>query len=562
MSAKRRRPSTTGDAGNSRAKRIKFTFDMDDIHLPGTNKNGTVLVTGAGDVGQLGLGPDILEKTRPFAVSLEFEIVDVCAGGMHTVCLTKDGKVITFGCNDEGALGRKTTDEDAEYSPGQVDLPERVKQITAGDSHTAALLESGRVFAWGNFRDSHGGMGLTPKGESERLPYELMESFSGGAPIIVKIASGADHIVMLSQHGIIYTCGCPEQGQLGRTTERSSSRNARSTYGTDQLGKFLTPAPITLKASLRLIFDDIWAGTYTTFIRASHSSSGTTLSSPEIYVFGLNNYHQIGLATPHPQFTPKRCDSLTAIKPEQIVSGQHHTIIRDRDGKVFALGRKEYGRLGLGEDCEDAMEPKQIDVAKSKVIWVSCGAATSFAVTEQGLLYGWGMGGGGQLGTGQEDDCFEPTLIVGKHIVGRKVFRVSGGGQHTVIIAAENTPPTDPVKLTASEMTETVKKTENIKETLEKKGKKQQTEKKVNGKAAKVKAARKSKDTKSKDIDETSANNLKKVTIEENSNNNKPNDVLDKISENSDLEDKDVDMKEKKDDDSKNEKIKEKVEPS
>lgn len=81
------------------------------------------------------------------------DIIDVCAGGMHTVCLTKEGKIITFGCNDEGALGRSTSErEDAEFEPDYVELPMKVKQISAGDSHTAALLEDGRVFAWGTFR--------------------------------------------------------------------------------------------------------------------------------------------------------------------------------------------------------------------------------------------------------------------------------------------------------------------------------------------------------------------------------------------------------------------------
>lgn len=52
-----------------------------------------------------------------------------------------------------------------------------------------------------------------------------------------------------------------------------------------------------------------------------------------------------------------------------------------------------------------------------------------------GALYGWGMGTVGQLGTGQEDDCFEPTLIQSKQLADRKVYRVSSGGQHTVILA-------------------------------------------------------------------------------------------------------------------------------
>lgn len=48
---------------------------------------------GSGDFGQLGLGPDITEKSRPAQVPFNYEIVDICAGGMHTVCLTKEGKV-------------------------------------------------------------------------------------------------------------------------------------------------------------------------------------------------------------------------------------------------------------------------------------------------------------------------------------------------------------------------------------------------------------------------------------------------------------------------------------
>lgn len=66
---------------------------LDCAKIPEITTEGVVLVTGAGDVGQLGLGPDVVEKTRPALVNLENEVVDVCAGGMHTVCLTKDGKV-------------------------------------------------------------------------------------------------------------------------------------------------------------------------------------------------------------------------------------------------------------------------------------------------------------------------------------------------------------------------------------------------------------------------------------------------------------------------------------
>jgi len=63
-------------------------------------------------------------------------------------------KVYTFGCNDEGALGRKVDDEDECMTPGKVDLPEKVLSVSAGDSHTAALAKDGHVFIWGTFRVS------------------------------------------------------------------------------------------------------------------------------------------------------------------------------------------------------------------------------------------------------------------------------------------------------------------------------------------------------------------------------------------------------------------------
>jgi regulator of chromosome condensation len=93
-----------------------------------------------------------LEKTRFCAIPNLTDIVAIAAGGMHNVCLTKEGTVLTFGCNDEGALGRTTSEEGSETLPGFVELPGRVIQITAGDSHSAALLEDGRVFVWGSFR--------------------------------------------------------------------------------------------------------------------------------------------------------------------------------------------------------------------------------------------------------------------------------------------------------------------------------------------------------------------------------------------------------------------------
>lgn len=118
-------------------------------------------------------------------------------------------------------------------------------------------------------------MGLTLKG-NERLPIEILPDVK-----IIKIASGNDHLVLLSENGRIYTCGRGEQGQLGRVAARTASRNTRQ-----GIGLLLTPGIVEFKIRQKLYFDDIWAGNFCTF--AKEHKKG------DIYVFGLNNFHQIG----------------------------------------------------------------------------------------------------------------------------------------------------------------------------------------------------------------------------------------------------------------------------
>ena len=51
---------------------------------------------GQGDVGQLGLGEDVMERKKPFPVGgalASKNVVQVICGGMHTVALTDEGEV-------------------------------------------------------------------------------------------------------------------------------------------------------------------------------------------------------------------------------------------------------------------------------------------------------------------------------------------------------------------------------------------------------------------------------------------------------------------------------------
>jgi len=107
---------------------------------------------------------------------------------MHSVCVTSEGKVLTWGCNDEGALGRPTPDEDDIMVPGEAVVAGKVVQVSAGDSHTAALTDEGSVFVWGIFRNANGKLGLIEENKICETPTQIMHNLT-----VIKIVSGADH---------------------------------------------------------------------------------------------------------------------------------------------------------------------------------------------------------------------------------------------------------------------------------------------------------------------------------------------------------------------------------
>lgn len=116
-------------------------------------------------------------------------------------------------------------------------------------------------------------MGLQKPEEMSKMPMLLQMD----GPVS-KIVSGSDHLILLTVDGRLFSCGCPEQGQLGRVTARSASRDCRG-----GMAPFLTPKPLSfLKKNF---FTDVWASSFGTF--AYEKSRG-------IFSCGLNNYHQLG----------------------------------------------------------------------------------------------------------------------------------------------------------------------------------------------------------------------------------------------------------------------------
>lgn len=102
---------------------------------------------GRGEDGQLGLG-DTSDQYHPILVEAlqDRQIVQISCGSGHTVVLTDDGKVYTWGRGDDGRLGHG--DNGWKFAPRLVEHLEdkEVCQVTCGSYHTAAV--TGLMQVW------------------------------------------------------------------------------------------------------------------------------------------------------------------------------------------------------------------------------------------------------------------------------------------------------------------------------------------------------------------------------------------------------------------------------
>lgn len=388
------------------------------------------LVFGADSCGELGFKKIGITKKLPTPVPIDESIKQVSCGPMHTLSLTESGKVYTYGCNDEGALGRVTDgDEALEATPTVVPLDSKVIKVTAGDSHSAALTEKNEVFVWGNFRDEHGSIGLTPdcNGQASYEPIQLLPETK-----FKDIASGSNHMLLLDVDGAVYSFGVGAQGQLGRLKLEEIGKSEKDQAITAENRElYLTPQPVSLKnvdPQRPFVCDAIYAGNFSSF------ATNTDKKKNRLAGWGLNNYYQLGYKGQKGQlveYFPRRSTFTCSTSIVSVACGQHHTLFLTGTGRVYVAGRHEYGMLGLGKVTKEVCPPKFVEELGNSIISISAGINTSFAVSDEGRLYSWGMNGL-NLGVEGDDDLKVPTEV--KSLSDKQVVSVSTGGSFTAVL--------------------------------------------------------------------------------------------------------------------------------
>lgn len=313
------------------AAKIRRQFDR---------SHGDVAVCGTGEAGQLGLGESILGKRRPTVVASlrNQDINQIAAGGLHCVALDENGKVFTWGCNDEGTLGVLDPAEEgflptqvtgfhpSQYGPNGTDglldasgkllpfekRPEaNILQVAAGNIQSLALSSAGDVYSWGALRDNEGrNFREVPPDDDTRptiSPHDLAKVANGDEeemyvtvprgknnyPVhVAKIPGRATAIfagensnaALLEDHTIV-TWGLDLQGEMSRPVCELTKKTDNKRI----IEEHLTPHPVQWAVpALKRIVLQLSCGAWhlVVVVRENNQLS--------VYSAGLNQYGQLG----------------------------------------------------------------------------------------------------------------------------------------------------------------------------------------------------------------------------------------------------------------------------
>ena len=181
--------------------------------------DGTVKTFGSNSLGQLGRtenSGEFVSDATPTLVSGITNAVSVFCGSNHTLVITEDGRVITFGSNRYGQLGRSTNSgtSTATPNPGYVSGINTAVQASCSNIHTAVLLADGTVKTFG--MNKNGQLGRNANMNTS-YPNPTPD-FADGITNAVNVSCGGTHTVFVLSNGQVKTTGNPTDGQLGYTS--------------------------------------------------------------------------------------------------------------------------------------------------------------------------------------------------------------------------------------------------------------------------------------------------------------------------------------------------------
>lgn len=330
--------------------------------------DGRVFSCGVNTNGRTGLGTatGTTEVATPILATLlgDAGVVQVAAGGVHSLLLTDDGRVFAFGSGSSGQTGFGGTDgtaAPAQIAPGGLgELT--VEQISAGAQFSLVLAEDGRAFSFGGNADGQTGLGTS---SGAALTATAIDATNLGDRRIVQLSAGNSHALVLADDGTVFAFGTNADGRTGLGTAVGSTLVATA-IETTNLGS---------AAVMR--------------VAAGGCHSLLLTEDGVVYAFGSNLSGLTGLGTTIGTTlvaTPIDTTHLGALDVVEVAAGNDQSLLLAADGRAFGFGWNGSGGTGQGTTFGETTVATPIDAGNldgGAVQAIASGRSHAFVVVPE-----------------------------------------------------------------------------------------------------------------------------------------------------------------------------------
>ena len=294
----------------------------------------------------------------------------MACGYAHTVTLSNDGVVHSFGRNHEGQLGLGHSKRNVSLPSRITNLPQ-IKTISCGAYFTVCVDCEG--FMW-SFGDNSAGQLGTGNKTNFNVPQQILN-----LPPVVYAACGSENTLIITDDSNLWSCGNNLYGQLCLENEENQS--------TFQQTSFSNIIKIS-SGNMHSLFQN---------------------NKGEIYGCGYNTNGELGLGhCDSPQIKPTKIPNLPS-NITHFVCAISHNLFLDSEGNVFSVGYNVYGQLGLAHNSKENVLNQIPNIPPIQTI--SCSNYSSYLIDFEGNLWSFGGNEYGQLGHGNRRQVNIPTKI-------------------------------------------------------------------------------------------------------------------------------------------------------
>jgi len=181
-------------------------------------KAGKLYMWGLNSSGQLG-DSTTTKRTIPYNIMPETDFRAVsCSSEGHTLALTTDSRLYTWGLNNCGQLGDGSKGN--RKTPMQIFSGTSIESIRTGDFYSMALAADGKLYTWGS--NSYGQLGIGNK-TNQTVPTWVTPGITYKA-----IAAGENTSMAITTDGFLYVWGSNIYGQYGNGMSGSGSVQSKT----------------------------------------------------------------------------------------------------------------------------------------------------------------------------------------------------------------------------------------------------------------------------------------------------------------------------------------------